>query len=59
MNYKYSISEYIFIAFLVHVNHIGTQINHSKIQLHKLFSLFIEFNKIAIQCNISEASLIN
>ena len=47
-----------FVAFLVHVNHIGIQIHHSKIQLNKLFSLLIQFNKIAIQCNISEASLI-
>ena len=47
-----------FIAFPVHINHIGIQINHSKIQLNELFSLLIQFNKIAIQCNISEASLI-
>ena len=46
------------IAFLVHVNHIGIQINHSKIQLNKFFSLLIQFNKIAVQCNICEASLI-
>ena len=46
----------VYIAFLVHVNHIGIQIKHSKIQLNKLFSLLIQFNKIAI--NISETSLI-
>ena len=33
-------------------------VNHSKIKLSKLFSLLIQFNKIAIQCNTSQASLI-
>ena len=46
------------MAFLVHVNHNSIQVNHSKIQHNKLFSLVIQFNKIFIQCNISEASLI-
>ena len=39
-----SLDENIIIAFF-HVNHIGIQINHSKIQ----FSLVIQFNKIEIQ----------
>ena len=46
------------VAFLVHVNHIGIQINHSKIQLNKLFSWLIQLNKMAIQCSLSEASFI-
>ena len=48
----------MYTAFLVHVDHIDIQINHSKAQLNKLFSLVIQFNKIAIQYSISEASLI-
>ena len=38
-----------YIAFLVHVNHIGIPINHSKIQFNMLFSLAIQFNKIEIK----------
>ena len=36
------------IAFPVHINHISIQINHSKIQFNKLFSLVIQFNIIKI-----------
>ena len=54
---KYQYNNSNNIAFLVHISHIDIQINHSKIQLNKLFSLLIQFNKIAIQYNISEASL--
>ena len=39
----------VIIAFLVHFNQIGIQINHSKIQFNKLFSLVVQFNKIEIQ----------
>ena len=48
----------VLFCFLVHVNHIDIQFNHSKIKLNKIFSLVIQFNKIAIQCNTPEASLI-